>query len=62
MGLLAFAPIRSNRLGKWEIPKERIIREEPEKGRNSATRPFLRWAGAVAGPKDLSRRKGFSRP
>lgn len=43
------------------VPKGRIVREELEKARSSAERPFLRWAGAVAGPGDLSMRKGFSR-
>lgn len=46
---------------KAGIPKERIVREELEKARSAATRPFLRWAGAIAGPSDLSVRKGFSR-
>jgi len=43
------------------IPKGRIIRAELEKLRNSEPRPFLRWAGAVSGPRDLSSRRGFSR-
>jgi hypothetical protein len=43
------------------VPKGRIIREELERARNSPKRPFLRLAGAVAGPADLSTRKGFSR-
>jgi hypothetical protein len=43
------------------VPKGRIIREELERARNSPNRPFLRLAGAVAGPADLSTRKGFSR-
>ena len=43
------------------VPKGRIVREELEKARGSARRPFLRWAGAIAGPGDLSTRKGFSR-
>ena len=43
------------------VPKGRIVREELEKARNSTKRPFLRWAGAIAGPGDLSMRKGFSR-
>jgi len=49
------------------LPKGRIVREELERVRNSATRsdsanrPFLRLAGAIAGPRDLSMRKGFSR-
>lgn len=43
------------------VPKGRIVREELEKARNSGNRPFLRLAGAIAGSRDLSMRKGFSR-
>jgi predicted transcriptional regulator len=43
------------------LPKGRIVREALEKARNSATRPFLRLAGAIVGRNDLSIRKGFSR-
>jgi predicted transcriptional regulator len=43
------------------VSKGRIVREELEKARSSPRRPFLRLAGAVAGPADLSTRKGFSR-
>ncbi|HXB69649.1 MAG TPA: ribbon-helix-helix protein, CopG family [Candidatus Acidoferrales bacterium] len=46
---------------KMGVPKGRIIREELEKGRQSEGRPFLRLAGAVSGPEDLSTRKGFAR-
>jgi predicted transcriptional regulator len=46
---------------KTGVPRGRIIREELEKARKSEARPFLRLAGAIAGPKDLSKRKGFSR-
>ena len=46
---------------KTGVPKGRIVREELEKARSSGVRPFLRWAGAMAGPGDLSMRKGFSR-
>ena len=46
---------------KTGLPKGRIVREELEKARNSGNRPFLRLAGAIAGPSDLSMRKGFSR-
>lgn len=46
---------------KTGLPKGRIVREELEKARNSSRRPFLRLAGAIAGPADLSMRKGFSR-
>jgi len=45
---------------KTGLPKGRIVREQLEKARNS-NRPFLRLAGAIAGPSDLSMRKGFSR-
>jgi hypothetical protein len=43
------------------LPKGRIVREELERARNSGKRPFLHLAGAIAGPSDLSMRKGFSR-
>src|ERR1017187_7469401 len=38
-----------------------IVRMELERARKSPKRPFLRMAGAVDGPADLSMRKGFSR-
>jgi len=34
---------------------------ELEKARKESTQPFLRLAGAVDGPSNLSTRKGFSR-
>ena len=43
------------------VSKGRIVREELEKARISPRRPFLRLAGTVAGPADLSSRRGFSR-
>jgi hypothetical protein len=40
-----------------------IVREELERARAGAKgRGFMRLAGTVKGPRDLSRRKGFSRP
>jgi predicted transcriptional regulator len=40
-----------------------IVREQLERARAGASgRGFMRLAGAVKGPRDLSRRKGFSRP
>jgi predicted transcriptional regulator len=45
---------------KTGVPKGRIIREQLEKARRSDAQPFLRLAGAVAGPANLSTRKGFS--
>jgi predicted transcriptional regulator len=46
---------------KTGVPKGRIIREELEKVRKSEGRPFMRLAGVVDGPANLSTRKGFSR-
>jgi predicted transcriptional regulator len=43
------------------VSKGRIVREELEKARISPRRPFLRLAGTVAGPADVSSRRGFSR-
>jgi len=45
------------------VPQGRIIREQLEQLR--AAKPaggFLRLAGTIKGPRDLSSRKGFSRP
>lgn len=47
---------------KTGVPQGRIVREQLEKARTSQKRPFLRLAGTVNGPSDLSSRKGFSRP
>jgi hypothetical protein len=45
------------------VPQGRIVREQLEKARAaSRRRTFLRLAGTVRGPRDLSSRKGFSRP
>lgn len=46
---------------KTGVPKGRIIRDELEKARKSESQPFMRLAGAIAGPANLSVRKGFSR-
>jgi hypothetical protein len=46
---------------KSGVPKGRIVREELEKARNAERQPFLRLAGVVSGPANLSTRKGFSR-
>lgn len=44
------------------VPQGKIVRDELERARASAAeRPFMRLAGAVQGPKDLSTRKGFSK-
>lgn len=44
------------------VPKGRLIREQLERAREGDVegRRFMRLAGSVRGPKDLSLRKGFS--
>jgi hypothetical protein len=47
---------------KTGIPVARLVREQLEKARDrQSERPFMRYAGALSGPRDLSLRKGFSR-
>lgn len=44
------------------LSQGRIIRDQLERSKAAASgKAFLRLAGAVRGPKDLSSRKGFSR-
>ncbi len=44
------------------IPAGRIIREQLEKAKSqSGNQRFLKQAGRLAGPADLSSRKGFTR-
>jgi hypothetical protein len=43
------------------MSKGQIVRDHLAKARVGAKgRPFMRWAGSMHGPKDLSTRKGFS--
>jgi predicted transcriptional regulator len=45
------------------VPRGRIIREQLERARDSGgEQSFMRIAGSVRGARDLSARKGFSRP
>lgn len=47
------------------VPQGRLVREQLEKARSSSTaaKPYMRLAGSIRGlPRDLSQRKGFSRP
>lgn len=45
------------------ISQGQLIRQQIERARAAdANRAFMRLAGSVRGPKDLSRRKGFSKP
>jgi hypothetical protein len=46
---------------KTGVPQGRIIREQLERAKAGAGQSFMRLAGAVRGPRDLSRRKGFAR-
>lgn len=44
------------------VSQGQIIRQRLEEAKAVADdRPFMRLAGTVEGPRDLSRRKGFSR-
>ncbi len=44
------------------VSQGQIIREQLEKARAANTqRAYMRWAGVIRGPKNLSSRKGFSR-
>ena len=44
------------------VSQGQLVREQLEKAKGAgAGRAFLRLAGAIRGPKDLSKRKGFSR-
>lgn len=43
------------------VSQGKIIRQQLEKARELEDRPFLRLAGKIAGPADLSSRKGFTR-
>lgn len=46
---------------KTGVPRGRIIRDQLELARRREAQPFLRLAGALDGPPDLSTRKGFSK-
>jgi len=44
------------------VSQGKLVRDQLEKAMSGGeTQGFLRLAGAARGPKDLSRRKGFSR-
>jgi predicted transcriptional regulator len=46
---------------KSGIAKGKLIRQELEKMRSAQEQPFMRLAGKLSGPTNLSSRKGFSR-
>jgi Ribbon-helix-helix domain len=44
------------------VPQGKIVRDQLERARaGEPRRRYMRLAGSVRGPRDLSRRKGFSR-
>lgn len=44
------------------VSQGKIVRDELQRAKNTrGARRFMRLAGAIDGPKNLSRRKGFSR-
>jgi hypothetical protein len=44
------------------VPAGRIVRDQLERARGqNGNQPFLRHAGKLSGPADLSSRKGFAR-
>jgi len=47
---------------KMGVPVGRLVREQLERARSGDDqRPYMRLAGKIKGPRDLSARKGFSR-
>lgn len=46
---------------KAGVPRGRIVRDQLQLARKQEKRPFMRLAGSVEGPRDLSTRKGFTK-
>ena len=47
---------------KTGVPQGQVVREQLEKAKAAGGhQPFMRWAGCIKGPKDLSMRKGFAK-
>ena len=43
------------------LSQGQIVRNQLEKAKGEKDdKPFMRWAGVMRGPKDLSQRKGYS--
>jgi hypothetical protein len=58
-GLATWLEDTAARLG---VSQGRLVRDELERAKSrGAGKPFMRLAGSVRGPRDLSARKGFSR-
>ena len=44
------------------VPVGRIVRDQLQRAKNEQdSRPYMRLAGKIKGPRDLSTRKGYSR-
>jgi hypothetical protein len=43
------------------LSRGEVVRRELERARKAAKKPWMRLAGDIQGPPDLSMRKGFSR-
>jgi hypothetical protein len=43
------------------VSQGQIVREQLEKAKSGSARPFMRLAGSLRRPRDLSTRKGFSK-
>ena len=44
------------------VSQSQFVRDQLEMAKSAkAEKPFMRWAGAMSGPKNLSSRKGFSK-
>ncbi len=51
-----------NTARKTGIPMGRLVRDQLELAkRETGDKPFLRYAGVMSGPPDLSSRKGYSK-
>ncbi len=47
---------------KTGVPVGRLVREELERARReTGTKPWMRHAGSISGPPDLSSRTGYSK-
>ena len=44
------------------LSQGQIVRNQLEKAKSAKNeKPFMRWAGIISGPRNLSSRKGFSK-
>ena len=43
------------------VAQGKLVRDQLERARAAEKQAFMRLAGAISGPRDLSSRKGFSR-